>query len=320
MSQEGETGRPAEAPQPYWSILISESDDFCHTRSIDAVPLSIAFTAGGLSVVNPCGFPLLPAFLSFYVGADEEQLPPAPTRIVQGLFVGALAAVGFLGLFAIVGLPLSYGVGTIADAVPWVGLVTGSVLTLTGLFAVSGGKVQLGLHRRPRLRPERRFATMVLFGVGYGLASLGCTLPIFLTLVGASLGGNKLTVFAAYGVGMSVVLMALSVAVAFAREGISRFFRPFLPYVGRTAGLLLVAAGGYLIYYWVRIRFGDSLTLADDPIVGPASRYSAELESFARRHGTSLLSVAGAIVALAAASGLAHRLRKRPASTEALRR
>jgi cytochrome c biogenesis protein CcdA len=40
--------------------------------------------AGGLSVVNPCGFPLLPAFLSFYFGADEQQLPRASTRVVQG--------------------------------------------------------------------------------------------------------------------------------------------------------------------------------------------------------------------------------------------
>ena len=44
--------------------------------------------SGGLSVVNPCGFPLLPAFLSFYFGAEEEQLPPAPTRVAQGLVVG----------------------------------------------------------------------------------------------------------------------------------------------------------------------------------------------------------------------------------------
>ena len=58
--------------------------------------------AGGLSVVNPCGFPLLPAFLSFYFGADEEQPPPASTRVVQGLVVGGLVALGFLGFFALV--------------------------------------------------------------------------------------------------------------------------------------------------------------------------------------------------------------------------
>jgi len=82
--------------------------------SISSVPISIALVAGGLSVVNPCGFPLLPAFLSFYFGAEEEQLPPAPTRVAQGLVVGALVALGFLGFFALVGLPVSFGVGAIA--------------------------------------------------------------------------------------------------------------------------------------------------------------------------------------------------------------
>src|SRR5947208_11942403 len=50
-----------------------------------SVPLSIALTAGGLAVVNPCAFPLLPAFLSFYLGADEQRLPAAKTRALQGL-------------------------------------------------------------------------------------------------------------------------------------------------------------------------------------------------------------------------------------------
>ena len=92
--------------------------------SINSVPISIALVAGGLSVVNPCGFPLLPAFLSFYFGAEEEQLPPASTRVAQGLVVGGLVALGFLGFFALVGLPVSFGVGSVARAVPWAGLAT----------------------------------------------------------------------------------------------------------------------------------------------------------------------------------------------------
>ena len=77
--------------------------------------------AGGLAVVNPCGFPLLPDFLSFYLGADERRLSPAPTRVLQGLLVGALVTVGFLGFFALVGLPVSYGVGAIARVFPFRG-------------------------------------------------------------------------------------------------------------------------------------------------------------------------------------------------------
>ena len=67
---------------------------------MDAVPISVALVAGGLAVINPCSFPLLPAFLSFYVGADEAKLPRTATRVAQGLVVGGLVTVGFLGLFA----------------------------------------------------------------------------------------------------------------------------------------------------------------------------------------------------------------------------
>jgi cytochrome c-type biogenesis protein len=275
------------------------------------VPLSIAVTAGGLAVVNPCGFPLLPAFLSFYLGVEEERLPRAPTRIAQGLMVGALVAVGFLGVFTVVGLPLSLGVGAIADAVPWVGLVTGVALALTGLAVTAGRHLRLPTVPPVRVRFERRVAAMLLFGVGYGAASLGCTLPIFLALVGASLGADKLAIFVAYGIGMAVVLMALAVAVAVARQGLASRLRPLLPHVSRLAGVLLTASGLYLVYYWARIRFGDGATLADDPIVGFAARYSAQLQSFAERHGTPLLVAAGAIVALAVASAMRHRTRRR---------
>src|SRR5436190_17184481 len=166
---------------------------------INSVSISIALVAGGLSVVNPCGFPLLPAFLSFYFGADEEQLPPAPTRVMQGLVVGGLVALGFLGFFALVGLPVSFGVGAIARAVPWAGLATGALLAIVGLITLFGIHVRLPIHPRLPVRRERRLGAMLLFGVGYGAASLGCTLPLFLALVGASLGGAKLTAFVAYG-------------------------------------------------------------------------------------------------------------------------
>src|SRR6266542_3564436 len=272
---------------------------------INSVPISIALVAGGLSVVNPCGFPLLPAFLSFYFGAEEEQLPPASSGVV-----GGLVALGFLGFFALVGLPVSFGVGAIARAVPWAGLATGALLAIVGLITLFGIHVRLPLHPRLPVRRERRLGAMLLFGAGYGAASLGCTLPLFLVLVGASLGGAKLTAFLAYGIGMAVVLMALSVLVALAREGATRLVRPVLPHMNRIAGVLLLASGGYLFYYWARLRFGDTATVADDPIVSFGVRFSGQVRGFADGRGSTLVAIAGAIVALALVSSLWQRRRR----------
>jgi cytochrome c-type biogenesis protein len=152
---------------------------------------------------------------------------------------------------------------------------------------------------------------MLLFGIGYGAASLGCTLPLFLTLIGASLGGGgKITTFLAYGAGMAVVLMALSVLVALAREGAARAVRPLLPHMNRIAGLLLLASGAYLFYYWARLQFGDTATVADDPIVSFGVRFSGQARYFAYGSGSLILVGAGAIVTIALVASLWQRHRR----------
>jgi cytochrome c-type biogenesis protein len=272
--------------------------------------LSLALVAGALATVNPCGFPMLPAFLSFYAGADEGALPRASTRVAQGLVVGLLVTAGFLGVFALVGLPVTYGVGVVADAVPWTGLVLGGLLVAAGLLVLAGrhlGTRVPGLRRAPS---GRGAGAMLLFGVGYGIASLACTLPVFLTVVGASLAGAApLLAFAAYGAGMALVLMSLALAAALLREGIARSLRRLLPYTERIAGALLVVAGAYLVYYWARIELGPSETLADDPLVGFVTRFTAELQNAAEGRAALVLLTAALVVGLAAAAAAVRRAR-----------
>ena len=59
---------------------------------------------------------------------------------------------------------------------------------------------------------------LFVFGISYAVASLSCTLPVFLTVVAnrPNPASGALT-FVAYALGMSLVLMALSVALALAR-------------------------------------------------------------------------------------------------------
>ena len=37
------------------------------------LPVGFAFGAGMVAAVNPCGFAMLPAYLSLYLGAREEE-------------------------------------------------------------------------------------------------------------------------------------------------------------------------------------------------------------------------------------------------------
>jgi cytochrome c-type biogenesis protein len=249
----------------------------------------------------------LPAFLSFYVGAEEERLPQAPTRALQGVLVGLLVCAGFLGVFVAVGLPVSYGATVVAEALPWTGIAIGAVLIVLGLALAAGRSLYLVQRTPLRIRRERRVGAMLLFGVGYGIASLACTLPIFLAFVGVAVGTSKLVVFVAYGAGMALVLMALSVAAALLRDGLVRALKRLLPHMERIAGALLVVAGSYLVYYWSRIRFGEASTLANDPIVEPVTRFSAEVQAFADRRGIWLVVALALAVGLAVVAGLRRK-------------
>ena len=87
---------------------------------MSGVSLTLAAVTGGLSVLNPCGFPLLPSFLSFYASTNDRQLPTATTRVGQGLHVGVLVTAGFLGVTTNRSLPAwgeIFGDSVVASAI-----------------------------------------------------------------------------------------------------------------------------------------------------------------------------------------------------------
>ena len=59
-------------------------------------PFGFAFGVGMVAAVNPCGFATLPAYLSLYLGTEEEgfsKRTPA-TRLLRALLVGATVSSG----------------------------------------------------------------------------------------------------------------------------------------------------------------------------------------------------------------------------------
>jgi cytochrome c-type biogenesis protein len=267
------------------------------------LPLALALVAGALASVNPCGFPLLPAFLSFYVGAEEAALPRAPARAAQGLVVGLLVAAGFLAVFAVVGIPIAYGVTQLTGAIPWAGLGIGILMVVAALAGLAGRAVYLNPRRPLRVQRRRRPATMVWFGAAYAICSLGCTLPIFVALVGASLATASViegtVVFGAYALGMATMLMALSVGAALARDGLARRLKWLLPHMQRVASSLLLIAGAYLTYYWARVIWSPPQSLSADPLVGAMTRFATLVQRAAGSSGgRAAVLVAGGIVAI----------------------
>ena len=96
-----------------------------------------------------------------------------------------------------------------------------------------------------------------LFGVSYGVASLSCTLPIFLTVIGTSLVisdvPSTLGQLILYGLGMGLVITSLTVGMALFRGAMVGGLRKALPYVQPISSVFMLVAGAYIVFYWLTI-------------------------------------------------------------------
>lgn len=232
------------------------------------LPLGFAFGAGIVSAVNPCGFAMLPAYLSLYLGSQEEGFEKRSVfgRAFRAILIGGVVSLGFVLLFGLAGVIVSAGGSAILSTMPWVGALIGAFLVLMGLWLLAGRTVYTGVFERFAERvgdpKEMSVRGFFLFGLAYGLASLSCTLPVFLAVMGSSLTAGSFTAgagqFLLYGLGMTAVLIALTLALALFKEGVVSRMRQFIPYVQTISAVLLVVAGGYIIYYWLPVLTGGA--------------------------------------------------------------
>lgn len=225
---------------------------------MDSVPIGLALAAGTLAVVNPCGFALLPAYASLLVLGDQPER--RTVAIGRALGFAAALTVGFVAVFGVFGLLLASVAAQIQPRLPWFTMALGIVLAVLGAWLTTGRSLpglRLAAGRGPAL--TRSFTSMTMFGVAYALASLGCTIGPFLVTVVATFRTGTVTggvaVFAAYALGMGIVVTALSLAIALAQEGILTTLRRAGRIVSRLGGLLLLVSGAYVAYYgWYEIR------------------------------------------------------------------
>ncbi len=220
-------------------------------------PLALAFAAGMVASVNPCGFPMLPAYLSYFLGLEASD-PTTGASVSRSLGVGASVAGGFLAVFALAGLATSHLSAQVERWAPWATIPIGVALVVLGIAMARGLEVRLVLPR-PRGGRTRSGRSMFLFGVSYAVASLSCTLGPFMTTVAATFRredlASSMAAFVAYATGMSIVLLALTVSMGLARRSLLVGLRRALPHVSRLAGVLLAVAGAYVAYYgWYELR------------------------------------------------------------------
>lgn len=279
------------------------------------VPYALALLAGAVAAVNPCGFALLPAYLAVLVAdptADRGRL----ALLARAVRFSAGMTVGFVAVFGVFGAVVAPLAVSLERWLPAVTVVMGVVLVGVGLRTLAGRGLGVpGLARLGR-GPGGAWLSQVAYGAGFALASLSCTVAPFLAVSATALRAGSVpgvvATFVLYAVGMGSVVLALSLAVAFARTSVAARVRRAGPVLTRLGGALLVLAGAYVAWYGVvevRVLSGD---VSPDPLVSAVTEVQAAATRTLARLGAAGIAVLALALTALAAGLVATRRRALP--------
>ena len=267
--------------------------------AIDSNDLGLAFLRGMVASINPCGFVLLPTYLLFFLGVQAaDQVGDQRASMRRALVVGSAVAAGFVAVFLVVGgITETIDTWLLSNA-KYATVVIGTVFVILGVAMLAGYRPRFTTPHLDAGGRTRSVGSMFVYGVAYAVASLGCTMPLFLVTV---FGTGRREGFAAgvanavfYGAGMGLVVIALTVSLAGANHVLLGALRSAMRYVDLVAAAFLVLSGIYLLYYFAVVDVGGDTSSITDSVQRFQNRVSTTLAARWELIAVVLTSVVGA--------------------------
>jgi cytochrome c-type biogenesis protein len=231
---------------------------------IDTVIIGFAFSAGVMAFLNPCGFAMLPTYVSYFVESNTQNIITVGSgsrailmkRLIRAGTVGLIVTAAFIATFGLTGVIISSLGIVVAKFLPWIALSSGIVIIGIGVAKAVGKTIRVNIPSMAFFRKNHGdlgYPNFFLFGIGYSIASLSCTLPLFLIVVfqGLSAGGIRegSIVFLTYALGMASIMIAISLAISASNQTFVRYLKKLAPKMNIITSVFLIIAGSYLIYY-----------------------------------------------------------------------
>ena len=211
--------------------------------ALDLPGLAFPLVAGIFSLFSPCGYALLPGYISYYLGSRLHV-----RRAVSG---GLVCTLGLMTIFILIGGSASILGALLPQIIPILNLAASAILIIMGITTLIG--MEFSIPVPVKAAKQRGLLGIYIFGVAYGLAAAGCSAPIFLSILFYSMAGgpiNGAIVFLTYAVGMGLPLIITSILVAEAKELMIRKIADFTPSLRKISGATLISVGIYLLYFY----------------------------------------------------------------------
>ena len=269
-----------------------------------SVDLAFPLAAGLIAAFNPCGFAMLPAYLSYFLGIETKSGTDKFLSILNGLKVSLALSMGFVFVFASLGILTNTLISeaSIESRAGYITLGIGILLILLGLSMIRGFHPVLNFPRLKMSGINRQLFSMFMFGVSYAFVSVGCSAPIFFITVGGSFSRDGIidgiAVFIAYALGMSIVITVLTISLAIARSAIAEHLRSLLKHLNVFSGFFLAISGFFLAAYgwWeIQVTRGNFKT---NPLVDLSLRGSGRLSNWVNDVGGGRFAMACLLIVI----------------------
>jgi cytochrome c-type biogenesis protein len=284
--------------------------------------VGLSFLRGMVAAVNPCGFVLLPTYLVYFLGLEHRQGAVSSQRatVRRALLVSGSVSSGFMAVFLAAGLVSYHFTNWINEHAKYATAAIALALVAMGVAMLFGWKLPVTTPRLDAGGRDGTIRSMFVYGIAYAIASIGCTIPLFLSTLFSTrrdgvLGGAANV--AAYGAGMALLVTALTVSLAVANTGLVRVLRGAAQYVEAIAAVFVIVSGVYLLYYFWVVDLNEDT----DPITGRVESFQGNVLTRLNDNWQTvailLALVVGAAItfALSSARPLKTAAREAPATT-----
>ena len=229
------------------------------------VPLGFSFVSGMLATVNPCGFVMLPVYISMFLSSKERQVNQSNFvyKLLNIFKISISLGLGFLIIFGAVGLAVTGGLLFIQPILSWLSTLIGFFLVGLGIYTFSGKSLYLSfpqkLSYKINISQDSKFKNFFLYGLSYGIASISCTLPLFIALISNAINSGGLTngikQFISYSLGMTSVILVITLFASFIKNFSLLKKTSLTKFYQYPAGLIITLVGMYLIIYWIKYDY-----------------------------------------------------------------
>ena len=230
---------------------------------VKKIGLSLAFIAGLASFFSPCSFPLLPAYMGYYLTLNTDSGNPG-NSVAKAVYFGTLAASGIFLFYAISAMLLYLFGKSMQNLLSALNPFIGIIIAILGISLIKGKSFSLPIigdvigYMQPQGNKSAE-KSIFLFGFFYGIAASGCTGIVFLGVVLASLlkgAGFAMLSVISYSLGMSSLMIASTLLAGISKESILREIQKRSMLINKLSGYALLIAGVSLIYIYFSSLMG----------------------------------------------------------------